>query len=59
MGKFGRKLKRARCLSGRIRYETRGKVMAAQRDTYKTFGEQRDAVFCYLCGAFHLEKVKK
>lgn len=54
MGKFARKLKRTRCLSGRIRYETRLEVRTEMARRFERHQVKTDAVFCYLCGAFHL-----
>lgn len=56
MGKFGRKLTRTRCHTGRIRYKTRGQAMAAMRAKFAEHGAKTKADFCTLCGAFHLAK---
>jgi hypothetical protein len=54
MGKFGRKLKRGRCLTGKLRYRSPSEAKWAQKRVYETHGKKMDAVFCYQCGAFHL-----
>lgn len=56
MGKFARKVNRTRCIKGKIRYKTRSDVRKEMKRRYDLNGTKTDAVFCYLCGAFHLVK---
>lgn len=56
MGKFARKVSRhRRCHKGGTRYLTKRDVTKAQKRMYEMSGVKKDGVFCYLCGAFHLE----